>query len=88
MRRCEIIIRRFGKRNRRGCLKRTNGLPRVIELTQAALAERLGVDRSYVGGLELGQRNPTVVTPWHITKALGVKLESFFDEEKTRRKVR
>jgi transcriptional regulator with XRE-family HTH domain len=57
-------------------------------LTQAALAERMGVDRAYVSGLELGQRNPTVVTLWHMTKALGVKLESFFDEEKTRRMVR
>jgi transcriptional regulator with XRE-family HTH domain len=57
-------------------------------LTQAALAERMGVDRAYVSGLELGQRNPTVVTLWHITKALGVKIRDFFDEEKARRKVR
>ena len=28
-------------------------------LSQAALAERLGVDRAYVSGLELGRRNPT-----------------------------
>jgi transcriptional regulator with XRE-family HTH domain len=56
-------------------------------LTQAALAERLGVDRAYVSGLELGQRNPTIVTLWHITKALGVKLQAFFDEEKPRRRI-
>jgi transcriptional regulator with XRE-family HTH domain len=54
-------------------------------LTQAALAERMGVDRAYVSGLELGQRNPTIVTLWHITKALGVTLKTFFDEEKPRR---
>jgi transcriptional regulator with XRE-family HTH domain len=53
-------------------------------ISQAELAERMGVDRVYVSGLELGQRNPTVVTLWHITKALGVKLRSFFDEEKPR----
>ncbi len=57
-------------------------------LTQAALAERMGVDRAYVSGLELGQRNPTVLTLWHITRALGVKLAAFFDEDKTRRKAR
>ncbi len=57
-------------------------------LTQAALAERMGVDRAYVSGLELGQRNPTVVTLWHITKALGVKFQEFFDDDKGRRKVR
>lgn len=40
-------------------------------LTQAQLAERMGVDRSYVSGLELGQRNPTVLTLWHLAQALG-----------------
>ena len=38
-------------------------------------AERIGADRAYVSGLELGQRNPTVVTLWHIAEALGVKLQ-------------
>jgi transcriptional regulator with XRE-family HTH domain len=57
-------------------------------LSQAALAERMGVDRAYVSGLELGQRNPTIVTLWHIAEALGVKLQSFFNEEKLRRRTR
>jgi len=57
-------------------------------LSQAELAERMGVDRAYVSGLELGQRNPTVVTLWHIGKALGVKLRLFFDEEKSGRRTR
>jgi transcriptional regulator with XRE-family HTH domain len=43
---------------------------------------------AYVRGLELGQRNPTIVTLWHIAKALGVKLRLFFDEEKPRRRIR
>jgi transcriptional regulator with XRE-family HTH domain len=54
-------------------------------LSQAELAERMGVDRAYVSGLELGRRNPTIVTLWHIAKALGVKLRVFFDEDKPRR---
>ena len=41
-------------------------------ISQAKLAERMGVDRAYVSGLELGQRNPTVVTLWHVGQALGV----------------
>jgi transcriptional regulator with XRE-family HTH domain len=57
-------------------------------LTQAALAERMGVDRAYISGLELGQRNPTVVTLWHLTKALGVRLQTFFDEERPSRRAR
>jgi transcriptional regulator with XRE-family HTH domain len=52
-------------------------------ISQAKLAER--VDRAYVSGLELGQRNPTIVTLWHVGEALGVRLRSFFDEEKRRR---
>jgi transcriptional regulator with XRE-family HTH domain len=55
-------------------------------LTQAELAERMGVDRAYVSGLELGQRNPTIVTLWHIAKALGVKVRLFFGEERPRRR--
>ena len=31
-------------------------------ISQAELAERMGIDRAYVSGLELGQRNPTIVT--------------------------
>jgi transcriptional regulator with XRE-family HTH domain len=55
-------------------------------LSQAQLAERMGVDRAYVSGLELGQRNPTVITLWHIAKALGVKLRRFFEETTPRRR--
>ena len=49
---------------------------------------RTWVNRSYVSGLELGQRNPTVVTLWHIDQALGVKLRLFFEEEKSGRRPR
>jgi transcriptional regulator with XRE-family HTH domain len=34
------------------------------------VANRMGVDRAYVSGLELGQRNPTVVTLWHAVRRL------------------
>ena len=55
-------------------------------LTQAELAERMGVDRGYVSGLELGQRNPTVVTLWHTSKALGTKVGALFEEIKPGRR--
>ena len=54
-------------------------------LSQAELAERMGVDRAYVSGLELGQRNPTVVTLWHLAEALKVKLRLFFAESSRNR---
>ena len=52
----------------------------AAKLSQAELAARMGVDRAYVSGLEQGNRNPTVVTLWHIAKALGVAMGSFLEE--------
>lgn len=49
-------------------------------ISQAALAERMGVDRAYVSGLELGQRNPTIITLWHLTKALKVPIGALFTQ--------
>jgi hypothetical protein len=33
----------------------------------------MGVDRAYISGLETGERNPTIVTLWHLAQALGVR---------------
>ena len=59
----------------------------VVPAQNNAHYRDMGVDRAYVSGLELGQRNPTIVTLWHLTKALGVSLKAFFDEEKPRRRT-
>jgi transcriptional regulator with XRE-family HTH domain len=55
-------------------------------LTQAKLAELMDVDRGYVSGLELGQRNPTIVTLWHTAEALGTQVRAFFEEIKPARR--
>jgi len=49
-------------------------------LTQAKLAEKMGVDRAYVSALELGERNPTIITLWHVSQALGVRIARLFVE--------
>jgi transcriptional regulator with XRE-family HTH domain len=54
------------------------------KISQAELANRMGVDRAYVSGLEQGNRNPTVITLWHIAKALNVTMQSFFEERPRR----
>lgn len=59
-------------------------LRKAAGLSQAELAERMGVDRAYVSGLEQGRRNTTIVTLWHIAKALGVKISLFFAEKPDR----
>jgi DNA-binding XRE family transcriptional regulator len=47
-------------------------------LTQTALAKRSGTARSYVSGLEAGQRNPTAVTLQRLAKVLRVTPVVFF----------
>lgn len=42
-------------------------------LSQEQVAERMGIDRAYISGLERGERNPTATTIWHLAKALGVE---------------
>lgn len=56
----------------------------AAKITQAELAARMGVDRAYVSGLELGQRNPTIVSLWHVSQALGVQIQQFFVPRKAR----
>jgi transcriptional regulator with XRE-family HTH domain len=41
-------------------------------------------DHGYISGLELGQRNPTVVTLWHLAKALDVAMVCLFEERPKR----
>ena len=50
-------------------------------LSQAEMANRIGVDRAYISGLELGQRNPTVITPWHAAQALEVEVHLLLKED-------
>jgi transcriptional regulator with XRE-family HTH domain len=56
-----------------------------VGISQAKLAELMGIDRAYVSGLEKGERNPTIITLWHIAKALGVKLQELTTERRIRR---
>jgi transcriptional regulator with XRE-family HTH domain len=49
-------------------------------LTQAKLSAEMDRDRSYVSGLELGQRNPTILTLWHLAQALRAHPKAFFEE--------
>jgi transcriptional regulator with XRE-family HTH domain len=57
----------------------------AAEMTQAELAAKIGVDRAYVSGLELGERNATILTVWHVAQALGVKVGALFKERRPNR---
>ncbi len=50
-------------------------------LTQAAIAENLGVEESYVSQIENGKRNITMKTLYNIASALNVEPVKLFDFE-------
>jgi len=48
-------------------------------MTQEDLADAIGVDRSYMGFVERGERNPTLDKIAKIAQALKIKLSELFD---------
>lgn len=42
-------------------------------LTQEEVAERSGFSQQYISGLERGHRNPTVVSIFELTQAIGAE---------------
>ncbi len=49
-------------------------------ISQEALAELAGIDRSYMGGIERGEHNLAIVNLLKITDALGVKASLLLNE--------
>lgn len=43
------------------------------QMTQEQFAERSGLSQQYISDLERGRRNPTIVTLFEISQALGVQ---------------
>lgn len=62
--------RKFGER-----LKELRGKK---NLTQEDLADKVGVDRSYMGFLERGEKNPTLRNLIRIAKAFDISLSELF----------
>jgi putative transcriptional regulator len=48
------------------------------EMTQQALAERIGVTRQTVNAIELGKYSPSLEVAFRIAKVFGVPLEEVF----------
>lgn len=44
-----------------------------LGLTQEDVAARVGCDRAYISSLEMGTRNPTATTLWHLAEALKIE---------------
>lgn len=58
-------ITNFGKRLREARLRK--------QMSQGDIAEKLGLHRSYISGLERGKRNPSLLTINKMAKAIGVE---------------
>jgi DNA-binding XRE family transcriptional regulator len=59
---------------------RVRALRKREGLSQEALALSCGLDRSYVGGVERGERNISLVNIHAIAKALGVPVRDLFNK--------
>lgn len=59
--------------------KRIQELRRERGMTQEDLAGEVGVDRSYMGFLERGEKNATLDKIGKIAKAFRIKLKELFD---------
>ena len=58
--------------------KRIKDLRKAKGLSQEGLAFKAGLHRTYVGGIERGERNPSLKNIAAIAKALGVTLPELF----------
>lgn len=66
------ILRRFGKRVHE--LRQNKGIT-----SQMDLANKAKLDRTYIGGVERGERNIALVNIEKIAKALGVNIRDLFE---------
>lgn len=55
--------------------------------TQEQLAERAAMQRSYLGDLELGRRNPSVRTLVKVANAFGIAVPELFEGSREGRKA-
>jgi transcriptional regulator with XRE-family HTH domain len=60
------ILDRFGKRVRE--------LRKARKLSQEAFADKCGLDRTYISGIERGKRNVALYNLENIAQALGVSI--------------
>lgn len=51
-------------------------------ITQEKLAENVNIHQTYVGKLEAGKRNPSIVMLYKISRALEIKLTDIFEFDK------
>lgn len=59
---------------------RVREIRKLSNLSQESLAAKANLDRTYIGGIERGERNVSILKLEQICKALGVHISDFFDD--------
>jgi len=58
--------------------ERIRGLRKMINISQEELGFRTGLDRTYISGIERGERNPSLDNIGKLSKELKVSLQELF----------
>ena len=67
--------------------ERVNALRVALGLSQEDFAAQVGLDRTYVSGIERGLRNPTLLVLLRLAQALEVSVTGLLEEPPSRRKT-
>lgn len=65
-----MILQQLGERVRE--------LREQAGVSQEQLANEIGIDRTYISGIERGRRNPSIQSIYRIAKGLNISLEELF----------
>jgi transcriptional regulator with XRE-family HTH domain len=65
---------------RRIVAKNVREIRTAAQLSQEEVAVRMGVEQTYVSGLERGVRNPTITTLERAARALNIKVAELLRE--------
>nr|BDD44658.1 transcriptional regulator [bacterium] len=67
---------------RRECVlfgKKLRELREALGMSQEGFADQMEIHRTYLGGLERGERNPTLTVIVRVADALGVRPSELFE---------
>jgi ribosome-binding protein aMBF1 (putative translation factor) len=53
----------------------------ALGISQEEFADRTGLDRTYVSGIERGVRNPTLLVLWRLAETLQVKPHQLIEDD-------
>lgn len=70
----EEILKRFGSR--------VQHFRNTLGLSQEKFAEKANVHRTYIGTVERGETNLTLINIYKLAEALEINISDLFDDEK------